>query len=521
MPRGWREGRPPPTRPRLPEREYNQFQKKKLEYYIRLKARGQTRVRKLRLCDLRDFHFDDALNYRVFSEEEIKSLQKHGTSYERSFKTLSSHPGGGRSKCIVLESGYNPLDHFFVTHGDNLDSITPVNEIEYRSQFLEGDDSDYDILRFQPILADPEEDQHNERALVPAADENGAEGVADTVGQEAAAATIGDSVANASGGQGDSVLRFQPILADPEEDQHNERALVPAADENGAEGVADTVGQEAAAATIGDSVANASGGQGDSAASGEMGNNAIANASGGQGGRMDLEAAAATVGDSVANASGRQGDSALSGEMGNTIANASGGQGGRVDSLPIGEWDMPISLFVANASGGQGGRVDYAVGGPMHPIDIDDDDNNNSERGAVSGIDPGLYDNDMNLDDYTGLLDRLGTGTERQGRGASNHEIARMGKVIPTQGTCPICSKPCNSTENVRFGGNYLFHEKCMNETKRLMDPEKCSICLEEFNGCNAKVLSCGHIFHQECVDQSMSIDARCPNCRAPQKRFH
>ena len=461
MPRGWREGRPPPTRPRLPEREYNQFQKKKLEYYIRLKARGQTRVRKLRLCDLRDFHYDDALNYRVFSEEEIKSLQKHGTSYERSFKTLSSHPGGGRSKCIVLESGYNPLDHFFVTHGENFDSITPVNEIEYRSQFLEGDDSDYDILRFQPILADPEEDQHNERALVPAADENGAEGVADTVGQEAAAATIGDSVANASGGQGDS------------------------------------------------------------AASGEMGNNAIANASGGQGGRMDLEAAAATVGDSVANASGRQGDSALSGEMGNTIANASGGQGGRVDSLPIGEWDMPISLFVANASGGQGGRVDYAVGGPMHPIDIDDDDNNNSERGAVSGIDPGLYDNDMNLDDYTGLLDRLGTGTERQGRGASNHEIARMGKVIPTQGTCPICSKPCNSTENVRFGGNYLFHEKCMNETKRLMDPEKCSICLEEFNGCNAKVLSCGHIFHQECVDQSMSIDARCPNCRAPQKRFH
>jgi hypothetical protein len=217
--------------------------------------------------------------------------------------------------------------------------------------------------------------------------------------------------------------------------------------------------------------------------------------------------------------------------MGNTIANASGGQGGRVDSVPIGEWDMPISLFVANASGGQGGRVDsaYHVGGPMHPIDIDDDDDdidrtfggNNSERGAVSGIDPGLYDNDMNLDDYTGLLDRLGTGTERQGRGASNHEIARMGKVIPTQGTCPICSKPCNSTENVRFGGNYLFHEKCMNETKRLMDPEKCSICLEEFNGCNAKVLSCGHIFHQECVDQSMSIDARCPNCRAPQRGFH
>ena len=204
MPRGWREGRPPPPRPRLPEREYNQFQKKKLEYYIRLKARGQTRVRKLRLCDLRDFHYDDALNYRVFSEEEIKSLQKHGTSYERSFKTLSSQPGGGRSKCIVLESGYNPLDHFFVTHGENFDSITPVNEIEYRSQFLEGDDSDYDILRFQPILADPEEDQHNEHALVPAADENGAEGVADTVGQEAAAATIGDSVANASGGQGGS-----------------------------------------------------------------------------------------------------------------------------------------------------------------------------------------------------------------------------------------------------------------------------------------------------------------------------
>ena len=67
---------------------------------------------------------------------------------------------------------------------------------------------------------------------------------------------------------------------------------------------------------------------------------------------MDLEAAAATVGDSVANASGRQGDSALSGEMGNTIANASGGQGGWVDSVPIGEWDMPISLFVANAKGG-------------------------------------------------------------------------------------------------------------------------------------------------------------------------
>jgi hypothetical protein len=104
--------------------------------------------------------------------------------------------------------------------------------------------------------------------------------------------------------------------------------------------------------------------------------NTIANASGGQGGRVDSEAAAATVGDSVANASGRQGDSALSGEMGNTIANASGGQGGRVDSVPIGEWDMPISLFVANASGGQGGRVDsaYHVGGPMHPIDIDNND---------------------------------------------------------------------------------------------------------------------------------------------------
>ena len=97
-----------------------------------------------------------------------------GSSYRRSFGILSSQAGRGNSRCVVLELGYNPHDHFYIIGGANIRNLfAPVNDEVYRKQFLDGDDSDYNLLRFQPVVLDP----HNERALVPVAGENGAKGV--------------------------------------------------------------------------------------------------------------------------------------------------------------------------------------------------------------------------------------------------------------------------------------------------------------------------------------------------------
>jgi hypothetical protein len=62
-----------------------------------------------------------------------------------------------------MELGYNPEDDFYISGGAHiLDKFSPVSDDEYRSQFLDGDDSDYDLLRFKPIFYNP----HTNYAIV-------------------------------------------------------------------------------------------------------------------------------------------------------------------------------------------------------------------------------------------------------------------------------------------------------------------------------------------------------------------
>ena len=362
MPRGWPEGQPPPVPPRLSPESYEEFKKKKFLAYVRLFVYygPQSPNQKLKITHLRQVYYDPEFERRVYDQGDIRRVMYSVSAYKRSFGILSSEAGGGSSRCVVLELGYNPHDHFYILgNADIRNRFAPVNDEVYRKQFLDGDDSDYNILQYQPVITD-------------------------TVRQEAAAAAIGDSVANASGGQGDSAV---------------------------------------------------------------------------EGGRVDLDAAAAAIGDSVANASRGQGDSAASMEDSDEESFLSLNQPGleeRVDS-EIAAAELPL-------------------GGPLRPIPIADDDQpgNNSERGSASRIDPGLYADDMDLDDYDGNIDRFGIGTERKKKGATKEQIARMGIRVKV---------------------------------------DDCPICMDMIEGM-ATALPCGHILHNECMRKWMCLDARCPCCK-------
>lgn len=152
-PRGWREGRAPPSsRPGLEIEEFKEFMRMKLYYWLMLKRQFQPDTdQKYKICELRYFFWDASRNQKVWSDAQIKNVRGKGTSYDRSFLTLSRRAGGGRSRCIILELNWDPSRIFFISAG-RAHRYTAVNEAEYRSQFFEGDDSDYDLLRYQPRL---------------------------------------------------------------------------------------------------------------------------------------------------------------------------------------------------------------------------------------------------------------------------------------------------------------------------------------------------------------------------------
>ena len=173
--RGWPEGRPPPVRPLLPVEDFEEYCKKKVVGFVRLKERcgPQSPNLLLRIADLRHVYYDAEFRWRVFSEEDIRRVLSWSSAYKCSFDILSSQAGGGTSQCFVLESGYNLHNHYFISGGAHIrDKFSPVNDDEYRSQFLDGDDSDYDLLRCQPVFFCP----RSERAIVFVPGENGARG---------------------------------------------------------------------------------------------------------------------------------------------------------------------------------------------------------------------------------------------------------------------------------------------------------------------------------------------------------
>ena len=174
--RGWPEGRPPPVRPVVPGPYIDEFFQEKIVGYIRLKIRCGRRSPNQLPCiaDLRHVYHDAEFERRVCSEEDIRRISSSQREYNRSFDILSSQAGGGNSRCFVMELGYNPDDDFYISGGAHiLDKFSPVSDDEYRSQFLDGDDSDYDLLRFKPIFYNP----HTNHAIVSRVDgENVAKG---------------------------------------------------------------------------------------------------------------------------------------------------------------------------------------------------------------------------------------------------------------------------------------------------------------------------------------------------------
>ena len=163
--RGWPEGRPPPVRPVVPGPSFDDFYKKKIVGFIRLKIRcgRQSPNQLLCIADLRHVYHDAEYKERVCNEDDIRRISSSHSAYNRSFDILSSQAGGGNSRCFVLELGYDPHDDFYISGGPYIhDKISPVSEDEYRSQFLDGDDSDYDLLRFKPIFYNP----HTNSAII-------------------------------------------------------------------------------------------------------------------------------------------------------------------------------------------------------------------------------------------------------------------------------------------------------------------------------------------------------------------
>ena len=104
------------------------------------------------LCEMRYMFWDPVLNVRACPDEDIKKFRGRTSAYNSSFRVLSqSQPEFHRSKCLIIERGWKPSDHFYISAG-RADRYTALTEEEYLSQFLNGDDSDYDLLKYQPIL---------------------------------------------------------------------------------------------------------------------------------------------------------------------------------------------------------------------------------------------------------------------------------------------------------------------------------------------------------------------------------
>ena len=96
-PRGWREGRAPPSsRPGLEIEEFKEFMRMKLYYWLMLKRQFQPdKDQRYKICELRYFFWDASRNQKVWSDAQIKNVRGKGTSYDRSFLTLSRRAGGG------------------------------------------------------------------------------------------------------------------------------------------------------------------------------------------------------------------------------------------------------------------------------------------------------------------------------------------------------------------------------------------------------------------------------------------
>ena len=164
-------------------------------------------------------------------------------------------------------------------------------------------------------------------------------------------------------------------------------------------------------------------------------------------------------------------------------------------------------------------------------------DRTNGFRIIGRTIDPGLYDDNLNLDDYNANIERFGTGSERLA--ARRNEIDRMGSVLLGTSECFICKMPVTITENALASGR-VYHSECVttyespicqeeigDKTPKELDCghlfpqgciDECSICQEEIRNRIPKILSCGHLFHQGCINQGLCHSVLCPLCRTNQR---
>jgi len=191
----------------------------------------------------------------------------------------------------------------------------------------------------------------------------------------------------------------------------------------------------------------------------------VGNGSGGDGDSA-AAASAATSGDNVrvGRGDGRE----------DSVVNGSGGRGrSDADAPAVSDENVQVGREDSVANAGEGGA---SVGNALNPICIDsDNDSVRVDHRLNDGIDHRLYDDDINLDDYNGLLERFGTGTEAQRREVSAERIAAIGSTAYIDRTC--------------------------------------TICLCDFNG-TGRMLPCGHIFHHECIKTSLETKLECPICR-------
>ena len=233
----------------------------------------------------------------------------------------------------------------------------------------------------------------------------------------------------------------------------------------------------------------------------------------------------------------RLGDFAL--EWGNIIAN------GRVNSDAAAEWGNIIANGRVNSDGNiiANGRVNSDAAAAVANASGGEGDS------SVEDIDSELHEDDMDFEDHD-------ENVRRERWGASNEEINRIGRsILLQQRDCIICSKICESTDDVRYSGTILMHEKCVMESKKIdgiqciicsktcyyheqirvsgehamhekcmmetkQVPKNCGICLEEFKSGWAKALSCGHVFCVKCLRSAFQEDARCPYCKIDQRGF-
>jgi hypothetical protein len=60
-----------------------------------------------------------------------------------------------------------------------------------------------------------------------------------------------------------------------------------------------------------------------------------------------------------------------------------------------------------------------------------------------------------------------------------------------------------------------LFMENQMKELiKECGKHFECSICLDDIESDDLKILKCGHMFHKECCEKWLETSNKCPNCR-------